>query len=121
MKKLVLTFLVISTILTQNAYTQSISEWKNVLDTYCEKHFEGCFNWDYIEIVSIDDIHEISSNEVRIEGKVKNTGYFGMEFTRSFKADIKVYSSRYKINFKKEHKTQVQGTYWRNCENTIYF
>ncbi len=99
---------------------QSISDWKNVLDLYCEENFEDCFNWDYIEIVSIDDIQNLSNNKTKISGKVKNTGYGGAVYTRKFKAVVINYNNKILVNFKKHGHTILRGDYWTECENTFY-
>lgn len=120
MKKMKVLTIALVFCFTQYSFSQSTNEWENILDSYCEKYFENCFDWDYIEIVGIDDIDYVSDTFVKIKGKVKNTGYFGSEYTRDFKADIKIHSNKIRINFKKQHRTVLQGTYWKDCENTIY-
>ncbi len=104
---------------SQYTYGQTIGEWKTLLDNFCERHFEECFGWEYIDILSIDEIDIISQSKVNIEGKARNVGYFGVQYTREFKAEINIYPNSLKILFKKQNHTEIRGWYWTECERTI--
>jgi len=99
---------------------QNHKYWQEFLDGFCEEHFKDCFDWKYIEIVSIDKVDEYSGNKVIVEGKVKNTGYFNSVYTRRFKATIINKGDYYQVNFSKHGRTELQGDYWTDCDKTIW-
>ncbi len=93
---------------------QEKAKYKLLLDEYCEEYFENCFYWKYYEIVNIEDVDDISSNKVKITGKVKNGSFFGTPVIRDFIVEIKTYDEKIVIYFKKNGDTG-----WKDCKQSF--
>jgi hypothetical protein len=119
MKRLLFVLFILSG-MTLSASAQSISDWKLMLDDFCERHFEDCFDWDYIKIVSIEDIKKISGSEFVIEGVVQNKGFFDSVHNRDFKAKVTLlYNGEKRIKFSKHGSNGIRGDFWTDCTKTI--
>lgn len=114
-------FLLVGILVVQQATAiplQTQTQWKDLLDAYCEEHYKDCFGQAYIEISTIEDINKVSDRKVNVRGKVEHTSFFGSVYKREFKATITVLRDKVEVIFKRKGYSRMRGEFWKECSES---